>query len=135
MSVNAVGVDHSDLMVGQASKRNHRAVRAGRLTVIEGTIDDVPGHLTPFDKAFSINIIQFVDMHTFIARVRAMLKPGGLLATTYQPRVKNATRDDAVRMGDRLRAVLANEGFGDVRIEEIDMNPVPAVCVLARRAA
>lgn len=135
MSVKAVGVDHSALMISQAAKRNTKAMRAGRLTLIEGAIADVPGHLAPFDKAFSINVIQFVDKRAFIARARALLKPQGLFVTTYQPRDANASRSGALAMAAQLRELLTAEGFGDIRVEEIDLKPVPAVCVSARRGA
>lgn len=133
MSVKAVGVDHSGLMIAQASRRNTNAMRAGRLSLIEGTIDDVPGDFAPFDKLFSINVIQFVDRAKFIARAKALLKPGGTFAATYQPRHAKATRNDALAMAAQLTERLTAQGFAQMRTEEIDLKPVPAVCVLARR--
>ena len=132
-SVKAVGVDHSKLMIAQADKRNRKAMRAGRLRLMEGTIEDVPAS-TLFDKMFSINVIQFVDTDAFVARARTVLKPGGILATTYQPRHAKATRADALKMAAELTALLNSQGFTDVRSEEIDLKPVPAVCVLGMRA-
>lgn len=133
MSVKAVGVDHSGLMIAQASRRNTNAMRAGRLSLIEGTIDDVPGDFAPFDKLFSINVIQFVDRAKFVARAKALLKPGGTFAATYQPRHAKATRNDALAMAAQLTERLTAQGFAQARTEEIDLKPVPAVCVLARR--
>jgi cyclopropane fatty-acyl-phospholipid synthase-like methyltransferase len=133
MSVKAVGVDHSGLMIGQASRRNATALRAGRLQLIEGTIDDVPRELAPFDKLFSINVIQFVDRAAFIARAKALLKPGGIFAATYQPRHAKATRADALKMAAQLTELLRAEEFSHLRTEEIDLKPVPAVCVLGAR--
>jgi cyclopropane fatty-acyl-phospholipid synthase-like methyltransferase len=131
-SVKAVGVDHSTLMIAQAGRRNAKAVRAGRLRLIEGTIEDVPAS-APVDKMFSINVIQFVDRDAFVARARTLLKPGGILATTYQPRHAKGTRADALKMAGELTALLNSQGFVDVRSEEIDLKPVPAVCVLGVR--
>lgn len=133
MSVKAVGVDHSGLMIAQASRRNAVAMRAGRLTLIEGTIDDVPGDHAPFDKLFSINVIQFIDRPKFIARAKALLKPGGTFAASYQPRHAKATRKDALAMAAQLTELLIAQGFAQARTEEIDLKPVPAICVLARR--
>ncbi len=132
-SVKAVGVDHSQLMIAQAGRRNRAAARARRLRLIEGTIETVPASMGPFDKAFSINVIQFVDQAAFVARAKALLKPGGLFATTYQPRHANATRADALTMAANLTALLTAQGFAGIRTEEIDLKPVPAVCVLGRR--
>jgi cyclopropane fatty-acyl-phospholipid synthase-like methyltransferase len=132
--VAVVGVDHSALMVAQATKRNRAAVDAGRLTLVHGTVDSVPSALAPFDKAFSINVIQFVERPAFIAQLEGALKPGGLLATTYQPRHAKATRADALEMAAQLTELLAAQGFAAMRTEEIDLKPVPAVCVLAHKA-
>jgi cyclopropane fatty-acyl-phospholipid synthase-like methyltransferase len=132
-SVTATGVDHSALMIAQARRRNAKAERAGRLTLIEGTIDDVPSTAGLFDKAFSINVIQFVDQEAFAARLHALLRPGGTLATTYQPRHAKATRADARKMADKLTRIFAAAGFENIRTEEIDLKPVPAVCVMAQR--
>ena len=131
-SVRAVGVDHSDVMIAQAAKRNRKALKAGRLKLFEGTIDALPDGWGPFDKAFSINVIQFVDQPAFIARVKRLLKPGGIFAATYQPRHAKATRADALKMAARLSEMLTAQGFASVRTEELDLKPVPAVCVLAR---
>lgn len=132
-TVSATGVDHSALMIAQAQRRNAKAVRAGRLTLMQGTIDDIPAAAGPFDKAFSINVIQFVDQAAFAARMQALLKRGGTLATTYQPRHTKATRADALKMADKLTRILTAAGFENVRTEEIDLKPVPAVCVVAQR--
>lgn len=132
--VTVVGVDHSALMVSQARRRNGKAVRAGRLQLVEGMIDDVPRDLAPFDRLFSINVIQFVDHAAFASSAKRLLKPGGLFASTYQPRHPKATRDDALAMAKRVSEALGAAGFADTRVEELDLKPVPAVCVLARAA-
>lgn len=130
--VSAVGADHSKLMISQAGHRNRRAVDEGRLSLVHGTVDDVPADLGPFDKAFSINVIQFVDREAFVARVRSTLKPGGVFAATYQPRHAKARREDALKMAGQLEAILKAQSFGEVRTEELDLKPVPAVCVIGR---
>lgn len=132
-SVTAVGVDHSELMIANARRRNAKAVRAGRLKLIVGTIDDIPADQGAFDKAFSINVIQFVDQTAFAVRMFSLLKPGGMLATTYQPRHAKATRADALKMAETLTQILGGAGFENIRTEELDLKPVPAVCVVGQR--
>jgi ubiquinone/menaquinone biosynthesis C-methylase UbiE len=131
--VSAVGVDHSDVMIAQAGKRNRKAVKTGRLKLVEGTVDTLPAALGPFDKAFSINVIQFVDQPAFVAQMKRLLKPGGLMATTYQPRHAKATRADALKLATKLTEMLSAENFTALRTEELELKPVPAVCILARR--
>ncbi len=132
-SVTAVGVDHSDVMIAQARSRNRKAVTAGRLRLIEGALEDVPPNAGPFDNVFSINLILFIDdKAAFAARVKSLMKPAGLFATTYQPRQAKATRADALNAAAELAQVLARAGFTDLRTEELDLKPAPAVCVLAK---
>jgi hypothetical protein len=60
------------------------------------------------------------------------LVPGGTIATTFQPRMKNPTRADAIAMADIITAAMANAGFAGIHCEERDFDP-PAICVLGSR--
>lgn len=132
-STTALGVDHSRLMISQAAKRNREAMQAGRLRLVEGAIEDLPADYGPFDKVFSINVILFVDKPSFVAKVSQLVRPGGVFATTYQPRHAKATRADTLAFAKDFREVLRGAGFSAVRIEELELKPVPAACVLASR--
>lgn len=130
----AVGVDHSAVMIQQARRRNSRAFQGKRLRLITGIIDDLPADAGPFDRIFSINMIQFVaDQEAFLARCAKRLAPNGVLATTFQPRVK-PTREAALQMASLLVAAKAKAGLTNIRTEILELQPVPAICVLAQRA-
>jgi hypothetical protein len=60
-----------------------------------------------------------------------VLKPNGLIATTLQPRHRGATAADARAFGRQLSKELIDAGFREVTVKELDLKPVPAVCVLA----
>jgi SAM-dependent methyltransferase len=49
--VHAVGVDHSKVMIAQATRRNRKAIKAGRLKLIEATLDQLPSNIGPFGGA------------------------------------------------------------------------------------
>jgi SAM-dependent methyltransferase len=133
-SVHAVGIDHSALMISKAAKRNRAAVKSGRLKLYEGSVEALPASTPAFDKAFSNNIIQFVDdQQGFLTKIAAHLRPGGVLATTYQPRHARAARTDALKMVERLTEIYSRCGFDELRWEELDLKPVPAVCVLGKK--
>jgi SAM-dependent methyltransferase len=134
VGVHAVGLDHSALMIAKAAKRNRAAVKSGRLKLYEGRVDALPATTPAFDKAFSNNVIQFLDdQQGFLAKVAAHLRLGGVLATTYQPRHARATRTDALKMVERLTEMYAGCGCEDLRWEELDLKPAPAVCVLGKK--
>jgi Methyltransferase domain len=55
----AAGLDHPEVMIDQARRRNARAVEMKRLRLIVGTIDDLLADEW-FDRIYSINLIQFI---------------------------------------------------------------------------
>jgi len=131
-----VGLDHSATMIVQARKRLGRMGVLDRADLVTAGIEAIPGLAGPFDKAYSLNVVQFLpDPAAFYRTVFAALTPGGLAATTYMPRSRKPTRDDALAMAERVRAAMAAAGFTAIRIEELPLEPVPAVCVLGTRPA
>jgi ubiquinone/menaquinone biosynthesis C-methylase UbiE len=132
-SGEAVGVDHSDVMIDQARRRNSRAVRKKRLRLVVGTINDLPPDEPPFGKILSINVIQFIaDKETFIADCARRLSPAGLLATTFQPRGRNPTREAALAMAKTLSELKSKSGLINIRTETLETK-VPAICVIAQK--
>jgi len=77
------GIDISQAMVRAASRRNVRAIKAGRVTLHHGdlTILDFPD--SQFDKVFSIQTIYFwPDLQHALAEIFRVLKPGGTVVLT-----------------------------------------------------
>ena len=129
-----VGLDHSPLMLAQAAKRNARAIEAGRLHLHLGGLDALAELSGNFDVVYSINVALFWrDRSAALRAIRAVLRPGGLFATTYQPRHARAQSRDAFRFAEQLGDSMGGLGFIDIRTEQLDLQPLPAVCVLGRR--
>ena len=131
-----VGVDHSEAMLGQATRRNARAIRDGRVRLILGSAEALPASEAPFDRIVAVNVFMFwEDPAAVLARIRSHLAPDGVLALTLQPRRPGATADDTRAAAARMVAALGSAGFGPPRVEILDLPPVPAACVLAGRGA
>ena len=114
-----------------ARARNATAIAAGSVELVLGGLEKVAGLPGQFDKIFSINVVQFLpDRAAAFATLLGKLAPGGTVATTYMPRHRNPTRADAERMAREIADILARAGFASIRIETLDLKPVPAVCVL-----
>ncbi len=129
-----VGVDHSALMVDRASRRNRRAIEAGLVELKVGGFELLPQLGEAFDTVFSVNVLQFFrERSAVLQTIRSVLKPGGLVATTVQPRQRGATAEDAQAFARALSKEMIDAGFREVTVRELDLKPVPAVCVLARR--
>lgn len=128
------GVDHSDVMVSQATKRNAAAIKEGRVELKLATAAKLPYPDAHFDRVFAINSAQFWKETTkTMTELGRVLKPGGLVVLAIQPRSKNATEETARQAGVGIAKSLTAAGFGEIHTEMHDMKPVPTICVLAKK--
>lgn len=125
------GVDHSEVMVRQAARRNRAGIQAGRVDLRLAKAQELPFPADCFDRVFAINSAQFWrDRLEAILEIRRVLKKAGMVALAVQPRDPGATADTTRATGESLRRVLTEAGFADVRLEWRCMRPVPAVCAI-----
>lgn len=126
-----VGVDHSQVMVQQARKRNAAAVSDGRVDLRLGSANALPAFGAPFDKILAVNSLMFWDDP--VARLKELhdlLRPGGQIAIAYQPRGPGSTNEVAARTGRQIAAHFTEVGFTEVRVETLALKPTAVVCVL-----
>jgi SAM-dependent methyltransferase len=128
-----VGVDHSEVMIQQARRRNAEAFRLGRVDLRLASVSALSSMQERFDKVLSVNSIQFWDSPVERLReLRRLMRPHGTIAVALQPRWKGATDEDAQAAGDELVAQLNAAGFDQVRLEVKHMKPVSVVCAMGR---
>lgn len=53
------GIDHSEVMVRQASRRNHAAIRADRVELVHASVDQLPHFDAPLDAILAVNSVGF----------------------------------------------------------------------------
>jgi cyclopropane fatty-acyl-phospholipid synthase-like methyltransferase len=129
--VYVVGVDVSEEAVALAGEKNTRAIRQGRAMLIQTDIaGGPPAFAAPFTKAVAVNAGNFWGRPVAtLAAVMRVMTPGGKIAVAVQPREKEATAADALRLGKELRGHLTAAGFAAVRLTERNLPPAAAVCV------
>ncbi len=128
------GVDHSEVMLKQATRHNRAAIQEGRVEIRLGSAAQLPYPDGQFDKVFAINCAQFwKDSVKTLIEVRRVTKPGGWVALAVEPRSKNATEETTRQAGIGLSKALTAAGFEEVHSEMQAVRPVPVVCVLGRR--
>lgn len=128
---SVVGVDHSDVMIRQARRRNAAAVAAGRVRLVHASVDGLRVTGGPFDAALAVNTVgMWPQPAARLAELGGLLRPGGRIALVSQPRCPGATAATSAAAADELAALLAHAGFEVRQIETLDLDP-PAVCVLA----
>jgi SAM-dependent methyltransferase len=124
------GVDHSEVMVRQAVRRNSASVRSGHVDLRLGSAQTLPGFGEPFDKVLAVNSAGFwPEPVERLRQLRGLLRAGGRIAIVSQPRCPGATRGTSVKAADELVEKLTAAGYACVHVETLNLNP-PVVCVL-----
>jgi ubiquinone/menaquinone biosynthesis C-methylase UbiE len=129
-----VGIDHSEVMVRQARRRNANAIRKGGVTLLVGSASDLPAFTGPFDKIFTINSIHFWNRPIdCLKKLHGLLKPGGVIAVTIQPRSRGVTDATAAAIGQEVLGNLGTAGFSQCRMEIRHTRPVATACAIGIR--
>jgi SAM-dependent methyltransferase len=126
------GIDHSEAMLRQASRRNAAVIRAGRVTLVNASVDRLPPALGgPFDVILAVNSLGFWPAKAErLAELRQRLSPGGRIAIVSQPRCPGATVATSRSAASEVEELLRAAGFSHLSTETLPLSP-PAVCILA----
>jgi ubiquinone/menaquinone biosynthesis C-methylase UbiE len=129
------GIDHSEVMVQQASRRNAAAIRAHRVHLAHASVDQLPRFDDPLDAILAVNNLGFwPNPVQRLHELRRLLRPAGRIALASQPRCPGATDHTTVQAAQQFQDLLTRAGFTQIRTETLDLNP-PVACVLATNPA
>ncbi len=129
------GIDHSELMLHKAYKRNAAAIRQERVELIRTSVDQLPRFDLPLDAILAVNNVGFwPDPAEQLHKLRNLLRPGGRIALASQPRCPGATKDTTIRAAQELRDLLTGAGFTAASVHTLDLDP-PVACVVATNPA
>jgi trans-aconitate methyltransferase len=128
------GIDHSALMLKQASKRNQGAVASGKVKLLQNPVSDLPSFGEPLDKILDVNTFQFwKNPVEDLKSLKEQMRPGGIIALVQQPRKPGATEEDTVKAGEKYAEQLRAAGFSEIETEMKKLKPVSAVCVIGKK--
>jgi ubiquinone/menaquinone biosynthesis C-methylase UbiE len=121
------GIDLSDTMVAQASKRNTAAIRSGRVILQQGSESPLPFENNKFNKVFAVNSMQFwSNPMAGQQEVMRVLKPAGRIAITIQP-MWAKTEQEVQIVAEQLISQLKRVGFKQVHLETKQIKPITTI--------
>jgi len=101
------GVDHSEIMVQQALKRNAAFVQAGLVEIKHGDVSALPYDDESFDKIIAVETFYFWPEHVASLReVLRVMKPGGSMALAMAGSKESPNLDKHVVQADRMGFAL-----------------------------
>ena len=117
------GVDASEVMVRQATRRNRASIREGRVELRRGTVSSLPFGDREFTKVCAVNSLLFSPTpEDDLREVRRVMEDSGLLLVGL--RVNDPERRGVSIPGieqeeaDEVEALVRRAGFSDVRAEQ-----------------
>jgi len=122
-SLNAIGIDVSAASVELSKKKNRRAVKNGRLQVVQGQVESLPFASNLFDLETAFETIYFWDLERGFAEVYRTLKKGGQFLIVNEARSEEGLKDYVNTIGfsvydkPEIEKALKNAGFKHIRID------------------
>ena len=108
-----IGVDHSEAMFHQATKRNKKALDSGRVQLHVGPATKLPFAYPYFDKVFSIDVAQYErDPVAGFKEMKRVLRPGGMAVV--------GLRSQGPQTAQKLEADFLEAGFEDVQTQSYE---------------
>lgn len=135
---SVAGVDPSEVMRRQASRRNAAALRDGRLDLREGAAEHLPWPDGSFDAVLALNnAFLWRPLEAGVAEVHRVLRPHGrallgMHALAVRGQAPPGERSLAAASA-RLRTALERAGFREVAAEEVGPSGARGLFVRGRR--
>ncbi len=127
------GIDHSELMVRMAARRNAKALAKGRLRLTQASVADLDDELAPLDLILAVNNLgMWPDPPAQLKRLERLLRLGGRIAIGQQPRGTGADAETARRAVEEIAGLLTEVGLADIETRQLDLDP-PMVLVIGTR--
>ena len=126
-----VGVDVSEVMLKQASRRNFEGIKQGKVKLYQGTINNLNYKNNFFNHVFGINVSLFwKDPVAEFKKIRNLLKPGASLLIALQPRYAKSNLQ-VREIGERVKNEIIRAGFTNFHIQFKEFDPIDAFCIWA----
>lgn len=131
------GVDLSEVMIKQATRRNHQFITRGLVEVRQGTVSQLPYENNYFTKAYAVNSFHhWPTPEADLREVQRVLKEDGVLLLCLRMRLPSSRAFAAPGFSEseveRVLELVRRVGFRQVRTERHQAGR-EVTCVLANR--
>lgn len=126
-SGNATGVDYSPTAVSVSKRKNRKAIKAERCTILEADVSSLPFLDQSFDFISAFETIYFwPSLPTAFKEIRRVIKDGGtfMIVNEAAGRKEESHKSEAIIQGmkihspEEIKDVLLSSGFHEVDIKE-----------------
>ena len=125
------GIDHSEIMLEQASRRNKKHIENAKVKLECGTVWDLKYPKNHFDTIYGSNVHFFWENPVNeIKQLVSFLKPGGRLVMVFQPRL---TKADFREVANNTKAQYEEAGLIDIKIDFKKMRPVTCIHISGQK--
>jgi ubiquinone/menaquinone biosynthesis C-methylase UbiE len=125
------GIDHSDIMLEQASRRNKEEIEKGKVKLECGTVGDLKYPGNHFDIIYGSNVHFFWEKPAEVFKqLVSFLKPGGRLVMIFQPRL---AKTEVREVADETKTQYEEVGLTNIEIDFKKMNPVTCIYISGRK--
>ena len=121
------GLDYSTVSVEKARAVNRAAIEAGRCSVVQGNVQELPFEDAQFEIVTAFETIYFwKDLAHCFAEIHRVLKSGGVFMITNETSGKTGAHEKWVKIvdgmsvytGEELEALLTEAGFARIVVDE-----------------
>jgi ubiquinone/menaquinone biosynthesis C-methylase UbiE len=124
------GVDLSETMKEAAENKNQKAIEKGRVRLFVQDISQFDLNDAQYDRIFSVNNYPlWNDQKQALSHLYKMLKTGGTLLITVQPRGDEERDSKARRYGEEISQALQETGFKHISLSYKDVTPALTVSI------
>lgn len=130
-SGQVVGIDHSEVMLRQARKRNASAIEQGRVQLHLASVAQSPIGHDRYDKCLMVNTFHYWDNpNDALRNIQRQMKPGGKIVVAFQPCLQGTTGEGTLRIGYAMVERLKAAGFSRAHLEVQSMAPQSVICAV-----
>lgn len=101
-SINAIGIDISPASVKTSVRKNRRAIKSGRLQVVQGSVEALPFASDLFDLVTAVESVHYWEIEKGLSEVYRTLKKGGQLLIVNETQSSDGLDEYLAEVGSKF---------------------------------